>query len=162
MYRLGKPCFYLVSLEDGQFRNLYLRLVGSRKNAIVRVIRGQKSTTVQDLFNEVGAALQFPYYFGENWNAFSECITDLDWLEGDAYLLLVSKAKSLLCAADSEDFSILLRVLSDASLEWQKPNEYIPRNRAPTPFHVAFQCTASDIAEFRLRLAQAAAEFAEL
>lgn len=26
------------------------------------------------------AAMQFPYYFGYNGNAFDECLTDLDWL----------------------------------------------------------------------------------
>jgi hypothetical protein len=29
---------------------------------------------------EFAASFQFPYYFGENWPAFDECINDLSWL----------------------------------------------------------------------------------
>src|SRR5262249_52404434 len=85
--RLGKPCFYVVGLGDDAFANLQLQMVHTHPRAVVRVIRGRKSRTVRAFFDEVSAALQFPYYFGENWAAFDECITDLDWLAGDAYLL---------------------------------------------------------------------------
>lgn len=46
----------------------------------VRTVRGSKMLTEDQLFTEVSAALQFPYYFGENWPAFDECLADLEWL----------------------------------------------------------------------------------
>jgi hypothetical protein len=55
----------------------------------VRTIRGRKMGTVDDLFDEVAAALQFPDYFGENWPAFDECFADMDWLPMDVGIVVV-------------------------------------------------------------------------
>jgi hypothetical protein len=46
----------------------------------VRTVRGSKMRTVERLFDELAAALQSPYYFGENWPAFDEYLADMDWL----------------------------------------------------------------------------------
>ncbi|QIS02446.1 hypothetical protein F5X71_09020 [Nocardia brasiliensis] len=44
-------------------------------------VRGQRMRTTTELFAEFAAAFQFPWYFGQNWAAFDECMTDLDdWL----------------------------------------------------------------------------------
>jgi hypothetical protein len=56
----------------------------SETRLVVRTLRGVKMQTVQQLFDEFAAALQFPWYFGENWAAFDECLTDLAWLPPEA------------------------------------------------------------------------------
>ncbi len=144
LFALGKPCFYIIQTDRDAFQNLELRLTQLNKNVVVRMIRGKKSRTTQKFFDEIAAALQFPYYFGENWNAFDECIIDLDWIEGDAYLLIVSNANMLLSDADKKDLDTLLHTLERANEEWLTPNEYIPRDRQPTPFHVLLQCGVAD------------------
>jgi hypothetical protein len=45
---------------------------------VVRSVRGRKMTTTAQLYDEFAAALQFPPYFGENWAAFDECLSDMD------------------------------------------------------------------------------------
>lgn len=151
-FKLGKPTCYIVTMDESPFADLYLQLTAGYPKAVIRMIRGKKCRTVPDFFDEIAAALQFPYYFGENWNAFAECIADLDWIEGDAYLLMVSDASLLLSEADTEDFSILMQTLSRANEEWLTPNQYIPRNRPSTSFHVVFQCFASDVSSFIQRM----------
>ncbi len=155
LFVLGKPCFYTIETDESAFQDFSFQLGLKNTSHVIRIVRGKKSRTTQDFFDEISSALQFPYYFGENWDAFDECITDLDWIEGTAYLLMISNARLLLSDADDENFRILLRTLEEANEAWLHPNQTIPRNLQPTPFHVLFQCTASDIAAFSERLAKA-------
>ena len=64
----------------------------------LRAVRGTRMPTVTGVFDEFAAALQFPYYFGANKDAFDECMRELDELVGPAsgYLLLVRDADVLL------------------------------------------------------------------
>jgi len=39
------------------------------KHTNVRIVRGKRSHASSELFGEWAAALQFPYYFGHNWDA---------------------------------------------------------------------------------------------
>ena len=151
-FTLGRPCFYVVQSDDTTFASLSLQLVLLGKEHVIRKIMGNRSKDVQSFYGEIAAALQFPYYFGKNWWAFEECITDLDWAEGDAYLILVHDACLLLSEAPAKSFHTLLTLFEAANEEWLTPNLYIPRERQPTPFHVLFQCTKDEIAEFSQRL----------
>lgn len=162
LFQPGEPAFYLAVMDESPFADLSLQLASSNSKAVVRVIRGHKSTSHESFFNEVAAALQFPYYFGENWDAFNDCITDLEWLPGEAYLLLVSNASFLLFDEELEDFRALIRLLAGANQEWAAPDKYLPQNRPSTPFHVVVQCTTSSVAAFVAKLAQAGVEAAFL
>src|SRR6516225_3387906 len=82
-------------LSDAEAEKL-LRLPIEKTPAVVRRIRGHKAKTTAALFDEMAAALQFPSYFGENWNALDECLSDLEWLAGDACLLVFERAPELL------------------------------------------------------------------
>ncbi len=155
LFELEEPCFFIMETDDGAFQDLSFQLADEDARRRVRRVRGGKSRTVPAFFNEIAAALQFPYYFGENWAAFEECITDLDWIEGTAYLLMINNANLLFSKADDEDFRILLRLLGKANEEWREPNTFIPRSRPPTPFHVLFHCTTGETAAFSERLAKA-------
>jgi hypothetical protein len=159
LFKQGKPTFYIIPMEEAQFADLWLQLLHSHRESVIRMIRGAKSRTVLKFFDEFSAVLQFPYYFGENWAAFDECITDLDWIEGDAYLLMVRNADLLLDEDEDKDFRILIRSLTEANELWLTPNLYIPRMRKPTPFHVLFQCDESNIAEFSQKLGDLGGHF---
>jgi hypothetical protein len=159
LFNTESRAFFIAGTDLSQFQNLLLRLTRQRPGSVIRMIRGKKSRTVQNFFDEIAAALQFPYYFGENWAAFDECITDLDWIEGDAYLLMVNDADLFLSGADIEDLRICIRIFMSANSGWLTPNQFIPRERAPTPFHVLFQCQTSEIPELSRRLAAVGGEF---
>lgn len=52
----------------------------SQDGAYVSYLRGMRCKTENDFLIEVAASFQFPFYYGENWPAFDECIQDLEWL----------------------------------------------------------------------------------
>lgn len=46
----------------------------------------------KDLFEVVASAMQFPDYFGNNWDALDECLSDMEWLPADGYCLVLRDA----------------------------------------------------------------------
>jgi len=96
---------------------------------------------LSSLYDEFAAALQFPYYFGENWNAFSECITDLEWITGDVYVLVITDSKKVLAEESNDQLEALINVLEAAGSEWSHPVENSQAwDRPGVAFHVIFQC----------------------
>lgn len=90
-----------------------------------RWLRGSKMRTANALFDEFAAALQFPPYFGENWDGLDECLNDLDWLDGDGAALFILDADQLLRDAPPEDGRILFEILQAAE--------------SNLPFHIVMQ-----------------------
>jgi RNAse (barnase) inhibitor barstar len=58
-------------------------------------IRASAIETEEDLFSAVATALQFPGYFGRNWDALDECLRDMTWLPSKGYVLFVRDAQQL-------------------------------------------------------------------
>jgi hypothetical protein len=121
------------------------------KRVVVRALRGHKMRTTARLFDECAAALQFPDYFGENWDALDECLADLEWLEGDAYIIVITTAQHLLDGEQPEKLKLFLELLEDTAREWGDPKERDPK-RPPKPFHVVLQCSEEDAPTVRARL----------
>jgi RNAse (barnase) inhibitor barstar len=159
LFQPEQPTFYVQVADESSLANLYFQLTSDYPQAAIRMVRGNKSKTVPDFFNEIGAALQFPYYFGENWDAFDECITDLSWLDGDAYLLIVNQANLLLQDATQKDFQILMQVLSDAHETWLRQPQIVNEEEQPTAFHLLLACTDEHLSAFSQRLTDAGVEF---
>ena len=57
--------------------------------------------TLDALFDEMAAAFQFPYYFGENWDALDECLADLSWLPAAGYVILIRESSEVLALEDA-------------------------------------------------------------
>jgi hypothetical protein len=126
---------------------------------VARVLRGGKMTRLSSLFDEVGAALQFPDYFGENRPALDECLADLSWLPGDAYVLIVADAVRVLDEEPPERFEMFLDVLLTAAKRWASPVEVGESwDRPSVPFHVAFQVDPAASESLRTRFASAGSD----
>lgn len=67
-----------VELDRSSFASYYSK--DQKLGNYIAYIRGWRCKTEEDYFREFSAAFQFPWYFGENWNALDECACDLDWL----------------------------------------------------------------------------------
>lgn len=148
------PWLYSCSLELSAVTNYAWKL--SRElgtDFSVKLLRGNKMRSWKALFGEVSAALQFPYYFGENLNAFDECIADLEWLDARGYLLVILKADEILADGEDADFQALINHLNYAAAGWAKAvKEGQVWDRDGRPFHIVFHTEDQKSEQFRARL----------
>lgn len=100
----------------------------------LRVVQGKNCTTPAGVFKEFARALEFPDYFGHNWDALEECLADLGWLPAKGYVVLITEAQSVI-PGDDEEYETLLEILNDAGEAWSK-GQTADERRAP--FHVLF------------------------
>jgi len=88
--------FDVVLAADDEMANIVAALRSQYPDAGIWQVRGSKMGTLAALFDELGAALQFPYYFGENWAALHDCLLDLSWQPAHDHLLVVTNAHLVL------------------------------------------------------------------
>lgn len=93
---------------------------------------GSKSAILQEL----ARAFLFPSYFGLNWDALEECLTDLNWLPADCYCMILNDAMHVLEKYD-EDRGILFNILADVSTFWLGQPK-------PVAFITFISCKASE------------------
>lgn len=117
-------------------------------NDVLRVLRGKKMKTLQNLMNEFGAALQLFDGFGENWHALGECLSYLDeWMPASSYLLIISHPTEILIE-EPDQITWLFRTLEEAGQWWSKPIRDNGRfNRGSVPFHTVLRVSPEDTDE---------------
>lgn len=157
----------LTSVDNAVFRTYPARTteVGTLIKELVdvgltaRLVRGRKSRTRNSLFDEFAAALQFPLYFGENWDAFEECISDLELLPpGAGYVLVVLEPELVLLDEHQSALATLVESLHSASAIWSRPVERGEWwDRPPVPFHVVLAGDETALSAARPRWASAGA-----
>jgi Barstar (barnase inhibitor) len=103
-----------------------------------RVVRGRKMRTLSGFFDECAAALQFPLYFGENTDAFNECIAELEGLPAEkGFVIAITEPDEVLVDAGQEALSWLLGSLESGTTVWSQPVELGEWwDRPAVPFHV--------------------------
>jgi RNAse (barnase) inhibitor barstar len=82
--------------------------------------------TVRDkraLHERLAAALEFPDWFGHNWDALADCLGDLSWVQADGYLILLEHCDEFR-ASHAGDFATALQVFAAAAEAWR--NERMP------------------------------------
>lgn len=66
------------------------------------------------LLDRLAAALAFPAWFGGNWDALEDCLTDLSWRAGEGHVLLLGGHAEL----PADDLGVLVDVLRAAAGHW--------------------------------------------
>ena len=82
-------------------------------------LEGRHIERKEHLLNHVANALHFPDQFGGNWDALEECLTDLEWVDAEGYLLYYDHIDGLL-NAHPDQFETLVEVLRDAVASWKE------------------------------------------
>ena len=63
----------------------------------------------EDVLHQLGSTLQFPIWYGANFDALFDCLTDPDWQPAKGHLLLLTGMANLR-AASPDDFATLIDV----------------------------------------------------
>lgn len=104
------------------------------KKLYFATINGEMLVANDQILYDIGVAFKFPDYYGNNWDAFWDCITDLDWISAEYYLLLINNADKI--KVQREDFFNFFNILEDAAKVWKKGNDFPPTAIPPTPFNI--------------------------
>lgn len=110
----GGPSLWWAHMGPSEFDDLRYKLRSACPQACVAMLRGWKCQDPAGLFSELGAALQFPYYFEESWEATSEMLGDLSWSPAPSHLLMVNSAEHLLAGSAFAEVRRLVEVLQAA------------------------------------------------
>ncbi len=82
-------------------------------------VDGKNIARKEQLLNHFSTALRFPDHFGNNWDALEECLTDLEWVDGDGYVIHYDHIDALL-AEHPDQFETLVEILRDAVASWKE------------------------------------------
>jgi len=88
------------------------------------------------VFDEFAACLQFPHYFGRNWNAFIDCVQDLEWLPSSAFVLIIRDARRLLENGDPDELALFSRILVESEESLAQSNEFRRERALHAVLHV--------------------------
>ncbi|WP_394618320.1 barstar family protein [Lentzea sp. JNUCC 0626] len=134
------PAVHLTTAPTAELGVAVAELATDDPTTAARRVRGSRSRTIDAFFSELGAALQFPSYFGENWQALSDVLSDLDWMPADAYLVVVEDAE-LLLADEPETLALALRIFVESAEEAEVPYRFLLQ--APAQGRVVDALTAN-------------------
>jgi RNAse (barnase) inhibitor barstar len=81
-------------------------------------IDGKNIARKEQLLNHVATALHFPKDFGHNWDALEECLTDMDWVDAEGYLIYYEHIEGL--QATGDQFDTFVEILRDAVQSWKE------------------------------------------
>lgn len=104
------------------------------------VLDGDAITDKATLLRAAGEALAFPPYFGRNWDAFEECLTDLSWVPANGYALLYDHVAPLI-RQSPDDWATARAIFAAAVDGWRGTG---------TPFSVLLRRTGGLANEYPL------------
>ena len=106
----------LQRLQDASRSGVYRVM---RPDEVAEAVRDSGLQTVQirlapkeTLLKNIAAALGFPDWFGHNWDALEDCLTDLSWRDAPGYVLMFEDPKP------GDDLGVLIDVLRSSAEFW--------------------------------------------
>jgi len=82
---------------------------------LVPILDGRTLIDKHSLLAAVGRALDFPDYYGQNWDALEECLNDLSWRDSSVSLVIHHAD-----AIPSDLLMILLDIFAGAASNWAR------------------------------------------
>ncbi|MEY3201441.1 MAG: hypothetical protein RIR70_991 [Pseudomonadota bacterium] len=69
--------------------------------------------------DRIAQGMGFPEWFGANWDALSDCLADLSWVEGEGYLVLLENCADFVANAQA-DFLVAADIFNTTAALWRE------------------------------------------
>jgi hypothetical protein len=79
LFTITGPALFALAAAPSAVSDRITAWISANPDWQILRVRGDRSRDEEHFMTEVAAVLQFPYYFGENWDAFWDCMRDLSW-----------------------------------------------------------------------------------
>ncbi|MEN6627669.1 MAG: barstar family protein [Candidatus Sumerlaeia bacterium] len=165
IFVMNGPKVFLLA-EPGGIGETVDRIKARYATPVVKILDCRKMQRVCRMFMHMKSVLEFPSYFGWNWNALDECLGDLEWLPGDAVFLIFTHGDMLLAKADDADLANLLQYLDYHGRDWAKlidrQRDQFDEAKPPTIYHSIICVEPAELERTRRRFAGFAETLKEL
>jgi RNAse (barnase) inhibitor barstar len=111
----GYPNVYLL---DRELTTADLEKLDRVEGTKLFAIDGSQINDCQSLFQQFATVMQFPAYFGHNWDALKDCLTELDGYEVDRYIITIDRLEKFI-NNDPSQWKTLLDVCKSVVEYWQ-------------------------------------------
>ena len=81
-------------------------------------LEGQKIEKKEQFFNHAAVAMKFPSHFGNNWDAFYDCLTDMDGVDAEGYLIYFDHTDAFASHHESQ-LETVVELFQDAVDFWK-------------------------------------------
>lgn len=100
-----------------------LMRAAQRQGFFAGLIDGQMVTDKPSFLKSAGQALGFPGYYGRNWDAFEECVTDMSWANSAAGYVLIYDDPKPFASASPREWEKALTILGSAVVYWTEKDK---------------------------------------
>lgn len=118
--------FYRISLETQIDKLLIPNEINSWEFFYVK---GEEINDKVSFLETWSKAMNFPDYFGHNWDAFDDCLLDLEWCEPTPRIVIYNNPENF-AHQDPQEWEIVMDVLQVAVEYWREKT---------TPLYIIFQ-----------------------
>ena len=122
--------YYLLPAHQGSAVD-----AAKKKGLLVLTVEIAARANKDQALKQLGAALHFPTWYGANFDALFDCLTDPDWQPGRGHVIMI-KGMVDLRATNPDDFATLIEVFQAATEA---------RREAASPFWVLIDTPARGI-----------------
>jgi RNAse (barnase) inhibitor barstar len=95
----------------------HLKKLASERGLAFFHLEGRDIRDKDKFLKQVALALRFPEYFGNNWDAFADCLTDMSWHETDGFVILYDHFCPL-AEHSPRDFEMALDIFKESAEFW--------------------------------------------
>ena len=155
LVQIGPPTAVIITGEWRAVVTLQIEMEESHKDTNFVHLRGTRMRTAEGFLSELAAVLQFPVWFGENWDALEDILRDRAAFAGT--VIAIYNAEQLLADGSAADRAHLAEAMEECNQYWLKKDDddEDEEDAGDEAFHLLLQVPEGEVADFRTRWLEA-------